>query len=173
MIKKIISFFFVLFFVFCSCNHNNKKINEDSTTSTKEEKLQDRFINKRIESINTILYEEKESNENKILLIYTGFDCQSCVDKGYKILKKIRAQNETKKLFVISSNTNIGRDQEKNEYYDFVYNDEKELVRQELKFLYTPIILVLDKDNRILHINFPETNSNEDEMVEQIIKASY
>ena len=115
---------------------------------------------------------EKGTDENKILLIYTGYDCQSCVDKGYQILKAIQSQNETKKIFIISSNTNIGRDQERNKYYDFVYSDEKELVRQELKFLFTPIILVLDKDNRIMHINFPESSSNEEIMVEQIIKAS-
>jgi len=172
MSKNIISFFWVLLFVFCSCNQKNKKIIEITPISTKEEKLQDRFISKSLESINVILSEEKKSDENKIILIYTGYDCQSCVDKGYKILKTIRSQNETKKIFIISSNTNIGRDQERNEYYDFVHNDEKELVRKELKFIFTPIILVLDKDNCILHINFPETNSSEKEMVEQIIRVS-
>ena len=174
-IKLIISCFIFLFFAFGSCNqinHKSHKSKKEETSATKEEKLKDRFINKKIESINTIISDGKDSNETKIILIYTGFDCQSCVDKGYHILKTLRSQDVSKKILVISSNTNIGRDQERNEFYDFVYNDDKELVRHELKFLITPIILVLNNDNRILHINFPETNSNEKILVDQIMKAS-
>lgn len=116
----------------------------------------------------------KVINEDNFLICASGekysiyYDCQSCIDKGYLIVKILNSQNSNQKIFIISSTTNIGRDQARNNYYDFVYNDENGSLRKELKFIYTPVILVLDKDNRVLHINFPETNSNEYEIVEQI-----
>jgi len=169
MLKKIfISILIILSILVISCGHNKQKIKEVSATVTKEEKFHDRFVNKKLLSINMILFDGKETLENKIILIYTGYDCQSCIDKGYLILKILHSQNSNQKIFVISSNTNISRDQARNNYYDFVYNDEKESLRKELKFIYTPIILVLDKDNCILHINFPDTNSDEQEIVDQI-----
>jgi len=166
--EKVMSILIVSSVFFVSCNHSKQKIKEAQIIVTKEEKLQGHFVNKKLESIDTILFDGKKVNESKIILIYTGYDCQSCVDKGYLILKIIRSQNANQKVFIISSNANIGRDQERNEYYDFIYNDKRELLRQELKFVYTPVILVLDKDNCILQINFPETNSNEQKIVEQI-----
>ena len=167
---KISTTFFVLFAFLFSCNPNKQKIADDPVLST-EEKLQDRFINKQLESVNTILFNGKAMVEKKILLIYTGFDCQSCVDKGYLILKTIRSHNENQQIYIIATNANIGMDQDRNEYYDFIYNDSQELIRKELKFIYTPVILVLDRDNRIIHLNFPETHSNEHEMTEHINHA--
>ena len=106
-----------------------------------------------------------------MILIYTGFDCTPCVDKGFHVLKTIQLQHEDQKVYIVATGANIGRDQARNEYFDFVYNDTQELIRTELKFLLTPVILVLDNDNRIIHLNFPKTNSNEMEMVEQIHQA--
>jgi hypothetical protein len=150
---------------------NKQKGEETSVTITKEDKLKDRFVDKKIKSINKILFDEKELNEKKVVLVYTGFDCQSCVDKGFQIIKILSAPKVNNKVYIIASNSNIGNDQNRNNYYDFVYNDVNELIRNELKFIYTPVILVLDKDNRIIHINFPETNSNEQKFIEQINRA--
>jgi len=173
--KTIITLFFPLF-VF-SCNHNQQKnikdkvdLTEESAKST-EEKLHDRFINKKLESINEILSDRNTIDDKKILLIYTGFDCQSCVDKGYLILKSIKSQDDNQKIFIISTNANIGGDQERNEFYDFVFNDKQELIRTELKFIYTPVIIVLDKENRIVYLDFPKTNTKEQDIIKQIEKV--
>ena len=169
--------FILLIFLF-SCNKNGQRVKNEQiisieeTIASTEEKLQDRFINKKLESVNTILFDGKAVEDKKIILIYTGFDCQSCVDKGYLILKDLQSQNEKLKIYVVATNANIGGDQERNEFYDYIYNDKQELIRMEMKFIYTPVILVLDNDNRIIHLNFPKTNSNEKEIVEEIISHS-
>jgi hypothetical protein len=168
---KIIKLIFLVFSLFLgSCTYKKQNVKDETVIETKEEKLQSRFVNKTLESINLILFNGEEINKKKIILIYSGYDCQSCVDKGFLILKTLLSQNENHKVFIISSNTNIGRDQERNNYYDFVYNDEKDLLRQELKFIYTPVLLILDKDNRIMDVYFPETNSCEQMIVEKINK---
>ena len=168
--KLIITSFFVFFIFLLSCNQNRQKITEEPVL-TIEERLQDRFINRNLASANTILFSGKAVDDKKILLVYTGFDCQSCVDRGFQVLKKLRSENNSHKVFVISTNANIGLDQARNEYYDFVYSDSQELIRMELNFIYTPVILVLDKDNVIIHLNFPKTNSDEREMIKQINNA--
>ena len=161
-----ISVFLVIFSLF-SCNQNRQKSIEEPVLST-EERLQNRFLNQQLESVNTVLFDGKTVDDKKVILIYTGFDCSPCVDKGFLILKTVQSQNENQKINIVATSANIGRDQERNEFYDLVYSDNQELIRTELKFLYTPVILVLDRDNRIIHLNFPKTNSNEREMVEQI-----
>ena len=175
--KIIIPTFFVLLLFLFSCNQNRQKIIEemiiasDESVISTEEKMQDRFINRQLESVNTILFDGKSLDDKKVLLVYTGFDCQSCVDKGFLVLKNLQSQNTGHKVYVVATNANLGRDQERNEFNDLVYNDMNELIRTELKFLYTPVILVLDTDNRIIHLDFPKTHSNEKEIIEQINNA--
>ena len=106
IIKPIIIPF--LFMIMTSCNQNKPTINKESAFVTKEEKLQDRFINKKLESMDSIIFDKKERSEKQIVFIYTGFDCQSCVDKVYNILKTLRSLDNSQEIFVISYNTNIG-----------------------------------------------------------------
>ena len=80
-------------------------------------------------SINEILTNDINSIKQKILFLYTGYDCQSCVDKGYEIIKEMEEVGY--KVFVVSSHSNIGFDQERNDYFEYVYADEKELIRKE------------------------------------------
>ena len=50
----------------------------------------------------------------------------------------------------------------RNEYVEYVYNDVNDLIRKELKYIQTPIVISLDKNNVILDYIFPNV-SDEDE----------
>jgi hypothetical protein len=100
-----------------------------------------------------------------------GYDCQSCVDKGFDVVKKINSLYPEIKTYIIESRSNVGFDQGRNDYYRFVYNDKDELIRKELQFLATPILLMLSEENVITKISFPVTNSNIDEIIDELLKC--
>ena len=144
-----------------------KKVNDSNKLAkiqTREEKFEDKFLNKKIVALDKLI-PDHNSTKDKILFLYTGFDCQSCIDKGYEIIKKIELLALNCEIYIISSHSNIGRDQERNEYYNYIYNDENELIRRELKFVVTPMILVLNNENIVTKFIFPTTNSDSKHIV--------
>jgi hypothetical protein len=153
-----------------SCKNESKQENRITEIHhTREAKLKRIFINKKINVLNDILLIPCNYSETKIVFLYTGYDCQSCIDKGYEIMKKIDSLLKNK-IFIVASHSNIGMDQERNNYMDSVYNDDNELIRKELKFLPTPIIFILNEENYIVNLVFPETNSNTQNIVKGIIR---
>lgn len=124
----------------------------------RELKYRSRFLNRKIVCIDTVSNFKYLNGKKKAVLIYTGLDCQSCIDKGFSLIKQISKISKNNNAFVIASNSNIGFDQERNHYFDYIYNDNEEKIRKNLNYLHTPILLILDKDNTIIEICFPETN---------------
>lgn len=104
--------------------------------------------------------DEINTEEEKIILLYSGFDCSTCVRKAFKLVTKIKNLYPLKKIFIIASNTNIGRDQLENQYYKFIYFDENEIIRQYLKFIYTPVFLSVDNNFEIKDVYFPNVFDN-------------
>ena len=52
--------------------------------------------------------------------------------------------------------------QSRNEYFDFIYLDNDDLIRKELKYVQTPIILRLDSNRVILDYFFPNVSDEEE-----------
>lgn len=96
-----------------------------------------------------------KENNDKIILLYTGFDCSTCVKKAFELVKKIQDTYSRTNVFIIASNTNIGHDQLANQYYDFIYFDKNEEIRRYLKFIYTPVFLSVDNNFDIKDVYFP------------------
>jgi hypothetical protein len=153
----------------CRSDHKRKETGVVHEIS-KEEKLAGRFADRKMASINKVfLTNGKEyAHERKIIFLYTGYDCQSCVDKGFEIIKRIDSLYSTQKTYIVASQSNIGFDQERNEYYKYIYNDNMELIRKELNFVPTPMILKLDEEDVIIKVIFPETNSSVDQAINKL-----
>lgn len=66
MMTNIIQFVFFTLFLF-SCNPNKQNIREIENNS-KEAKLRERFLNKKLESINCILSDKDGINDKKMIL---------------------------------------------------------------------------------------------------------
>jgi hypothetical protein len=78
----------LIFIVGCKNNVNKIQINQDY--QTREDKLKTMFLNKKINSIENTLSQYSGysvSSKDKIIFLYTGNDCQSCIDKGYEVIK--------------------------------------------------------------------------------------
>lgn len=64
-------------------------------------------------------------------------------------------------MAVISTMGSPSSDQARNEYYEYVYLDPKDLIRKELKYVPTPIIFLLDSSNCIKDYILPNVSDNE------------
>lgn len=102
---------------------------------------------------------------NHIVFLYNGFDCEACIKKGYKLSKVIDSLAQRQVVYIISTSANIGADQLKCEYPKYVYNDEHDLVRSELKYVYTPVFLFLDSTKSIDEAFYPNYSGDSSDEV--------
>ncbi|PIF06706.1 MAG: hypothetical protein CSA36_00490 [Draconibacterium sp.] len=162
--NKIFSLFVIL--LLFSCINKKQSNNVDNLKRFNEAKKQKlMIIGKQLKSLERIVGDSIDL-KNKAIFIYNGFDCEDCIDIGYKLTKKIDSLSNIQVVYIIATSTNIGRDQYRNTYYKFIYFDEHDLIRRELKYIYTPVIIKLDSLNIIEDAFFPNPNRNmKDELI--------
>lgn len=156
--RKILILIIILLIV--SCINKKKDNNIDNLKrrdKTETQKLM--IIGKKLKSFEKIINDSVDL-KNKIIFIYNGFDCENCIDIGYNLTKKIDSLSHKQIVYIIATSTNIGRDQYRNCYYNFIYFDEHDLIRRELKYIYTPVIIKLDSLRIIEDAYFPSPNRN-------------
>lgn len=155
--------FLILTFVSCSYADRQK------TDSIKEENLESiveaisdredvsRLVDRKIQGLDAVVPERK--GKSCVLFIFNYHDCGSCVNAGFKIIQKIDNMHGTQVAFAVASMVNPSNYQQQNNYYNYVYYDEKDLIRRELKHVPTPVLLLIDHNNTILDAFFPKNNS--------------
>ncbi|MCG8307104.1 MAG: hypothetical protein MI975_06890 [Cytophagales bacterium] len=111
-------------------------------------------MNKEVKTLNKILG-DSICLSYKVIFLYNGFDCEACIDNGYAIVNKIDSISKKQIVYTISTSANKSRDQLKNNYFNYVFEDGHDLVRRELKYIYTPVLLKLDSSNKIRDVYFP------------------
>lgn len=110
---------------------------------------------KQIASIDSIL----PKDPSRILFLFNYHDCGSCVDSGFRITKRIDSIHSSKKVFIVSTMGDTQFYQLRNKYNGYIYMDHQDLIRKELKYIKTPIILSLDSTSRIVDYIFPNETS--------------
>lgn len=161
MRKAVLIFGSILVFLF-SCKKNNieNKKNNVKIKSDSKDVLSCQIAmiqNKKIKLLKTVLGDSLKTT-NHVVFLYNGFDCGTCIDIGYEMTKKMDSISKAQLVYVVSTSANIGRDQLKNDYQKYVYNDEKDLIRKDLKYIYTPVFLLLDSKNKICKVFYPNYN---------------
>lgn len=149
----------ILVLIFCSCK--NLDVNHNSTikVDTRLQQQKNTIVGKKLDLIKNIVGESSNIS-NKFMLIYNGFDCRSCINSGYRMVNKIDSLAGLQMCYVIATSTSVARDQLDNNYINFVFYDEHDLIRRELKYIYTPVILKLNSNNIISDLYFPGKNGN-------------
>lgn len=158
---KIFSMLIVLLFISCKNNKSTNSVNSIQKTDRVKEQQKLMVIGKNIKSLKKIINDSIDL-KNKVIFIYNGYDCESCIDVGYDLAKKIDSLSNKQNVYVIATSTNISRDQFRNKYYNFVYIDEHDIIRHELKYVYTPIIIKLDSLSIVKNVFFPNNNRNKE-----------
>ena len=151
--KHLILFFLLLTLSFCN-NKDSKIIFEEPIINNVFEHQRNAILGKKINSIVSILG-DSINTENKVILLYDGYDCETCIDVGYEMSKRIDDLTAMQKVYVLTTSLSIGRDQAKNAYTNYVYYDEHDIIRKELKYIYTPILLKLDSVSKVEEVFFP------------------
>ena len=114
----------------------------------------DWLIGKSINNMDSILDIKKEGNF--FVYIFNYHDCGSCINAGFHISKKIDALYGQQIVYPISSMINTPSEyQRANGYYKYIYIDDKDLIRRELKYAPTPMLLFMSDNNVILNVFFP------------------
>lgn len=133
--------------------YENDNLNYEQFILEKTNKMKELLINHKITGIDKIIGRNIRKDFRTIFL-YSGNDCGKCISKGFQIIKYIDSLYNDPPLYVISSNSNISADMINYDYSNFIYLDKNGLIRTELKFLYTPVFLVINREDIIKDIHF-------------------
>lgn len=96
-----------------------------------------------------------------VVFLVRGLDCDTCVAKGFSFARRLQAEFPDEVVFAVGCQTNPGLLQMSFGWDGFVFLDDEELIRKELKFVLTPVFLFLDEDRVIRRVWFPSLNQDD------------
>lgn len=147
--------FLLLLYIFIpqSSNSNNALLLNATEDNAMEYKIKRNLeisksvINKECKSVAKIVDSLEFIDKHAIILLYNGYDCSSCIESGFMMIRRL---NSPENLYVIATQTNPSIHQKMYEYFDYVYLDDDDILREELKFVPTPLMLVIDSTYKII-----------------------
>lgn len=122
----------------------------DSANLVREYKLFEKLAGRKIACLDTIIPPLKADAVN-IVLILSRFDCVSCVEAGYGVLRRIEQGGGTVDTYAVGLTREVIIPED---YRDTVWEDEKGDIPAALNYAPTPILLVLE-GNRIVDLHTP------------------
>ena len=142
---KLMSLFSLFLCLFLSCNSKNRLVEQNVSSLLNQDV--DWLKGKIINSLDSVLGNVREC---KIVYIFNYYDCEACIEKGFKTVDFIDKNNKEESVKVIVSMfREITSTQRRNLYKGFIYKDKKDLLRKELKYIPTPVMLIVDNNNQI------------------------
>lgn len=136
-----------------SCKDRGRQFNHSSVDSALMT-----LIGKKIPVLDPSVQDNK--HKNYAILLCSPYDCVPCLDNAFAILKKVNSQINDNGNLVISVLDEPSSLQSNYEYYDYIMFDGDDIIRKELKYIPTPVFLILDKGHVILEYHFPTKNDN-------------
>lgn len=133
----------------------NKKTSEVFASKLRKMKA---IVIKQNKNIGVFTKFKKTYDKRKIYFFYTGYDCESCVEIGYKIVNRVDSLSTTDSVVVITHSENRNKPYLYYNYTGYVYNDRYDEIRSELNFVYTPFMVLLDS-NKIFNIYFIQSTN--------------
>lgn len=137
-------------------NEKDKKIRDEMKNALilKLQNKSSRLNGIQIKSLSRVLGDSLNGKE-KIVFYYSGSDCGTCVKKGFNMINDINKMVHSISTYIIATKANISFDQDAYDYSHYIYEDEMGLLRKELKYFYTPVLIYLDTNNVVLKLHFP------------------
>ena len=174
-VNKMKKFYLSLIFIFLissinatyAYGNNDKKIE-------KLIKIKTRFKGKKLEAIDSIIKKSENGDKSHVVFLFTGYDCGNCVTKGIELAQFVDNMNKKKTVDIIASNANVNQYQLQTGYEHYIHTDNEEIIRKELKFIFTPVFFLLDDNNIIIDMYFPLPEGDEkwqDDFLVNVIKT--
>jgi len=117
------------------------------------------LIGKSIKSLNKIISDTLEIREH-VVFLYNEFDCGTCVKNGFSLVNFIDSTAQKQFVYAVTTSINIGTDQLKYNYKKYVFYDEHDCIRSELKYISTPVLLFIDSTKKIGDVYYPTNGTN-------------
>ena len=144
---RLICLFSFFLCLFPNCNRNKKnKMVEQNISSLLNQDV-DRLKGRQILSLDSVV---GETEKCVIVYIFNYYDCETCIDKGFEIVNLI--DNSKKREYVkviVSMFHEVTSTQKRNSYRGFIYKDKNDLIRKELRYIPTPVMIIVDNNCRI------------------------
>lgn len=129
----------------------------DSAYAQYETMIRDFLVGKRVASLAALVAPDTLPHGPSVLLIYHGMDCGSCLDAGFASLLRLRGAGMPCTVAAADANPSVA--QERYRYRDYIHTDRNDLLRRELRYVSTPILLLLDDSLRIVDIYKPASGT--------------
>lgn len=129
----------------------------DSAYAQYETMIRDFLVGKRVASLAALIAPDTLPHGPSVLLIYHGMDCGSCLDAGFASLLRLRGAGMPCTVAAVDANPSVA--QERYRYRDYIHTDRNDLLRRELRYVSTPILLLLDDSLRIVDLYKPASGT--------------
>lgn len=132
--------------MFCTCNSGKGKVVEQNVSFLLNEDVT-WLKGKQIYSLDSVTGKIEGST---IVYIFNYYDCEVCIDRGFEVVNFVdNKRNEESIKVIVSMFREVTSTQKRNSYKGFIYKDKKDLIRKGLKYVPTPIMLIVDNELRI------------------------
>jgi uncharacterized protein YcfL len=166
-----------LLFICCVSRKKNNIVDSDYQVVTISEinstanKIKARLLNEDCKSVLGVVSQDQLPENGFVLFIYNAIDCEKCIATGFSIAKSIDSLASSRKVFIVSLMGNSSSEQTEYEYFDYIYDDVGDVIRKQLRYVPTPIMLYVDPDFKIRDILLPgmENTHNQNTFVEQFL----
>ena len=143
---RLICLFSFFLCLFPNCSNKKNKMVEQNISSLLNQDV-DRLKGRQILSLDSVV---GETEKCVIVYIFNYYDCETCIDKGFEIVNLI--DNSKKREYVkviVSMFHEVTSTQKRNSYRGFIYKDKNDLIRKELRYIPTPVMIIVDNNCRI------------------------
>ncbi len=126
--------------------------------SSRLKELSQELIGQKVESFPKIIPDFQFPESGCIVFMYSGYNCDTCIGMGFDMMNNFKESGISPSLlWVIGSDSDIGSMQVLHHYPEMIYADTNNIVRRELKYLYTPVMFLFDNMGQIVDVFFPST----------------
>ena len=140
----------ILLTAFAACSSEKRNRAQEMALLNEKSKDVEFLKGKTLHSVDSILGSDEK--KNRILYVFNYYDCDDCIKKGFKAVEYLDKNRKESVSVIVSMFQEITSTQRRSGYRGYIYKDEKDLIRKELKYAPTPMMLILDEENRIVDV---------------------
>lgn len=120
----------------------------------KKSDMLDSLVGRDVSFVDSLLV-FKEKNRPRVFMICSVFDCGPCLNSAFvelKILDNLLFPSSVQVVGVLSDPTPL---QTRFGYYDYIVYDADDVIRRHLKYIPTPVFIVVDKNGQVRCLHRP------------------
>ncbi len=127
--------------LFSSCKTRQTNKAQIDSNNVADSIIKVSLLNNKCEQIKNIIPSDITGGDF-VVLLYHGYDCDECIMTGFSLIKLIEKKHP--KVFAIGIMANTSIQQLNYNYKKYIYSDNNDIIRKELSYAPTPLLLHID-----------------------------